>query len=179
MNTDRDIVDKKAVASRLIKEAVWLFFNQRDNIAVHTVIASAHQVLFDIGQKKDIVSAVKNPGATNGLNFGEFLKGINYPYNFFKHADRDAEDKINVYPLKRMTEDFIMDAILMLQNISGELPFEAKVYWHWFVSAYPEEFDNLAVDGQIAMMQKENYSTMSFKELAMFIEFGEVVANDT
>lgn len=179
VNTDQDIVDKKAVSSRLIREAVWLFFNQRDNIAIHTVIASAHQVLFDLGKNKGLVSAVKNHGSKDSSSFRKFLKTINFPYNFFKHADRDAKDEIDVSPLSRMTEDFILDAILMLQNISGEIPFEAKVYWHWFVSAYPEEFDNCPKDGHIAKMQKENYASKSFKELAMLIEFAEVADDAT
>ena len=176
---EHDIVDKTAVASRLVKEAVWLFFNQRDNIAIHTVIASAHQILFDLGKKKEVVSAVKNPDQIEDSSFKEFLNSINFPYNFFKHADRDSEDKINVGPLSRMTEDFIMDAIVMLQRVSGEIPTEAKVYWHWFVSAYPEEFDNLPKDGHIATMQQAEFSSMSHKELAMFIEFVEVTESVT
>ena len=127
-------IDKQEVVRRQVREAVRLFFEERDPIVIHTLVASAHQILFDLGAPKDIASVVKNTEALRGAELQSFLRPINYPYNFFKHADKDADAKINVGPLERFTQDFIMDAVVMLQRLCGVIPLEAKVYWTWFVS---------------------------------------------
>ena len=68
-----------------------------------------------------------------------------------------------------------MDSVLMLQCITQNLPVEAKVYWLWFVSKYPEEFDNLPKDGPIANMQELKMAEMSFKQISAFIEFNNII----
>lgn len=163
------------VASRQISEAIRLFFDQRDPIAIHTLVASAHQILFDIGSEKGIGSVVKR---LQGLEKGEvrqFLISVNYPYNFFKHADKDPDTRINIGPLSQLTQDFIMDAVLMLQRISGDIPREAQVFWNWFVSFYPEGFDKLPPDGPIARMQEQEFGKMEFHELAAFIKVSDLL----
>src|ERR1700751_5645066 len=146
-------IDKIDVARRQIAEAVQLFFGRRDVVAIHTIIASAHQILFDIGRDRGTVSALKNPA--HGAAFQDYMKNINYPYNFFKHADRDPNGRINIAPLEQFSADFIMDAIWMLQQIAGNIPTEAKVFWTWFVSKHAEGFANLPKDSPIGKMQEQ------------------------
>ena len=142
---------------------------------IHTVVASAHQILFDLAESKDIKSVVKNTAALRGEELQEYLRSINYPYNFFKHADRDPEGKINIDPLERFTQDFIMDAIVMLQGLCGDIPTEAKVYWYWFVSRYPEEFDNCPDGGVIKKMQEQGLADWDFETIRQFLSFCDVV----
>jgi hypothetical protein len=142
-------IDKVEVARRQISEGVTLFFESRDFVVINTVIASAHQILIDVGKEQGIVSVVKNPEGMTREEFRKHVRTINEPYNFFKHADKDPKGKINIAPIERFTSDFMLDAIVMLQNISGKIPLEAKVFWSWFVSTYPDEFDNCPKDGSI------------------------------
>jgi hypothetical protein len=167
-------IDKVEVVNRQIKESVRLFFEQRDPVAIHTLIASAHQILFDLGKHKGVESVVKNTKVLEKKGTQELLKNINYPYNFFKHADRDPESKINVAPLIELTEDFILDAIVMLQGAVGSIPFEAKVYWFWFVSKHHEGFDNLPADSEIRKMQEQNIGEWDFSTILEFIKFVDV-----
>lgn len=102
------------------------------------------------------------------------LKTINYPFNFFKHADRDADGMINIGPLKRFTSDFIMDAIVMLQQIAGDIPIEAKVFWSWFVSKCPQEFENCSEDGEIKKMQQQRLSDWDFPKICQFLGYAEI-----
>ena len=53
--------------------------------------------------------------------------------------------------------------------------FEGKVYWNWFVSYYPEEFDNLPKDGEVARMQEQGIGKWSFEEISAFIKFSEII----
>lgn len=83
-------------------------------VVIHTIVASAHQILIDLGKKHGITSVVKNTKNLQKKEVKEFIKKINYPYNFFKHADNDPDSIINIEPLIEYTSDFIMDAIVML-----------------------------------------------------------------
>jgi hypothetical protein len=168
-------IDKLDVVRRQIKEAVRLFFEQRDVVAIHTIVASAHQILFDLGKAKGVESAVKNTAALRSEEVQSFLRSINYPYNFFKHADRDPGVKINIGLLERFTSDFIMDAIVMLQRLSSDIPIEAKIYWFWFVSKYPEEFADCPDDGEIKKMQAEGIANWDFPTICQFLTFCDVV----
>jgi hypothetical protein len=177
VSVEPQIVGKLDVVARQIREAVRLFFEQRDLIVVHTIIASAHQILFDLGTCLGITSVVKNTTALRDDEVQSFLSTINRPFNFFKHADRDPDPTINVGPLERLTADFIMDAIIMLQEVGGSIPMEAKVYWAWFVSFYSEEFDNLPKDGEIAKFQSLELGKLPFSEIVMFLKFTDAVGD--
>jgi hypothetical protein len=171
---EKEVVNKLEVAERQLIEAISLFFEKRDKVTIHTIVASTHQVLFDVAKISNVESALKNTSALSKKEIREHLKSINYPYNFFKHADCDADSKINIGPLSRFTQDFIMDAVLMLQNLKGTIPVHAKIFWFWFVSEYPEEFSNLPPDGEIAKFQKENLASWSFEDISQFIKFCEI-----
>lgn len=174
-NMEKNIIDKLDIVHRQIKEAVRLFFEERDRVVIHTIIASAHQILFDLGKQTHVKSALKNTEALRNSEIQKHLRTINYPYNFFKHADRDPGGRINIGHLDQLTSDFIMDAIVMLQQTAGDIPSEAKVYWFWFVSKYPQEFDNLPQDGEIAKMQSEGLSEWDFPTICQFLLFGDIM----
>jgi hypothetical protein len=168
-------IDKIGVVERQLSEAIRLFFEERDPVVIYTIVASAHQILFDLARPKGFESAIKNTTALRKDDIQEFLRSINYPYNFFKHSDRDPTSKINITPLKRLTADFIMDAIILMQRLKGTIPFAAKVYWLWFVSKFHEEFEELPEDSEVKKMQKENLAEWDFPTIAKFLQFCDIV----
>jgi len=175
MDDESDTIDKLAIVNRQIGEAVWLFFEDRDHIIIHTIIASAHQILIDLGKSASVDGSIKNTGKLRSQEIQEFMRGVNHPYNFFKHADKDPNKEIDAGPYSRLTQHYIMDAIVMLQQLTGEIPDAAKVFWHWFVSYYPEEFDNLPKDGVIAEMQRQKFGEWSFPAIVLYLRFGRLV----
>jgi hypothetical protein len=158
-------VDKVEVAQRQIKETVRMFFGERDPVAIHTLIASAHQILTDIGEKR---------GAKGAFAL-KSVQRLNYPSNFLKHADRDPDAKINIGPMLRFSGDFIMDAILLLQQIASDTPMEAKVFWTWFVSKYPQEFADLPEGSEIKRLQEHKLADWDFRRISYFLEFADIV----
>lgn len=176
---ESDVVGKIDVVRRQIVEAVRLFFDERDTIVIHTLIASAHQILMDVGKGHGTLTAVKKMSNLGDGDVATFHNEVNYPYNYFKHANRDPNEKIDVGPLRRLTQDFIMDAIWMLLQLDGAIPFEAKVFWFWFVSFYHDEFDNLPSDGAIAQMQNQNIETWSFLDISAFIRLNKLLESGT
>lgn len=79
-----EIVTKIEAASRQLREAILLFFEERDAIAIHTIVASAHQILSDVGKRKGVQSAVKNAAARRDDEVKSFLMSVNYPYKLLQ-----------------------------------------------------------------------------------------------
>ena len=172
-----EIVTKIEAASRQLREAILLFFEERDAIAIHTIVASAHQILSDVGKRKGVQSAVKNAAPRRDDEVKSFLMSVNYPYNFFKHADRDPDASINVGPLLQLTAEFIMDGVVMLQLLAGKIPIEAKAFWAWFVSVHHDQFDDLPKDGEISKLQVLEVGKWPFPEIVAFVKFSKIASD--
>jgi hypothetical protein len=127
---------KTDVARRQLSTAIRLFFERRDPVAIHTLAAAGHQVLTDLGSAAGILSLLKGSDQK-----AEHVRLLNYAANFFKHADRDADGRINIEPLSSFTAEFLMDAVVLLQRVTGDLPIEAKLFWTWFVTKHRELFE--------------------------------------
>lgn len=168
-------INKLDVAERQIVEAITLFYESRDPVVIHTIIASAHQILHDIGSESGITGAIKNPEGMTRKEFREHVKSVNEPYNYFKHADKDPDSKINVAPINEFTMDFILDAVIMLQNIKRDLPLKAKLFWGWFVCSFPEQFENMADNDFIKETRALGLHEWSFESIRQFFVFGEII----
>ena len=126
-------INKIEVATREVRTSVRFIFEETDPIIVHSIISAAHQILSDLSrQHQRARSMVKPPGCNRKL--------LNNAANFFKHADRDPSERINIEPLPEMNSMLLVDAIVMLQTISGSLPMEAKIFWAWYMVNREEDF---------------------------------------
>jgi hypothetical protein len=130
-------VSKTDVARRQLCTAIRFFFEQRDPIITHTLVAAGHQVLTDLSNDSGIIGLLKGKG-----QLADHIRSLNHAANFFKHADKDPDDRINIQPLSDLTAEFLMDAVVLLQRRSGDIPFEAKIFWTWFVTKHKELFED-------------------------------------
>jgi hypothetical protein len=130
-------VTKTDVARRQLRSAIRFFFERRDPIITHALVAAGHQVLTDLGNNSGIISLLKGKGHS-----ADHIRSLNHAANFFKHADKDPEGRINIRPLTDLTAEFLMDAVVLLQRLSDDIPFEAMVFWTWFVTKHKELFED-------------------------------------
>jgi len=139
---ERDVIiehlTKLEVATRQLKEAIWLFFNQHDSIAIHTLVAAAHQVLYDLAKDKGIVS-IKNYPLIREEMRSYWRKRLSEAENYFKHAERDPEATLEFRPL--LTQCFLIDALHLHQQLTQSVFSEAIVYGVWFARKYPDTFE--------------------------------------
>ncbi len=137
-------ITKLDVARRQLREAIWLFFYERDAISVQTLAAAAHQVLDDLAKRKGLVSISRNPLIREEKQ--KYWKGkLSAAENYFKHADNDPEAAFEFRPA--LTRFFLFDAIQLYHQLtqSKSLFPEAIVYFRWFVLKYP----NVLMEGAV------------------------------
>jgi hypothetical protein len=172
-------VGKIDIAIRHLKEAIRLFFEERDLVVVHLVAAAASQILYDVGKKEGLTSLIRANHMLDAQKLKDHIFNVNTPYRFFKHADQDPNDKINITPLIEFTPEIIMDAVVMLQQINKNLPIEAKTYFYWFVSNRANELKTESGDTELDRMIEENISSWDFPTILSFLEFSAIVENSS
>ncbi len=139
-----ETITKIEAAERQLKEAILLFFERRDPVAVHTLAGAAHQILYDIGKKKGIKSIVKDGEVGDPKLLKHHMKLMVEAKNYFKHADRDAQDELQFSDL--MNPIYLFDAILMHKELSDTRFKEFSIYYAWSFVRDKEHYDRYYKD---------------------------------
>jgi hypothetical protein len=76
-------VNKLDVAERQLCEAIRLFFERRDPVSVHTLVAASHELLHSLGKKRGELSIVKDQLPIDPEKRQEWHRTIRRAQNFF------------------------------------------------------------------------------------------------
>ena len=169
-------VSKIDVARAQLREAIFLFFEERSPIAIHTLVLAAHQVLHDLtGRTK---SMIKNDRAIQ--EYGkERIQRFNKEFNFFKHAKGDSHELLRFDP--EFHTFFLADALHLYAVATGEWPHEHQVFNFWFILRRPHMVEAEAAKAAVEAAQRSGWSPeckLVFLELLRNPSlFGEHVAN--
>lgn len=136
---------KLKTARRQLIEAINLFFEERDPVAVHTLVGASLNILHDhfntaaawysklMFHRESIY--IKKEYQKKWIN------RIRDARNFFKHADYDLkkgrgeiefETDINIFQILEAIQ-----CLRILEATKFEFSPEFKVFWRWFVLKYP------------------------------------------
>ncbi len=112
LNETFHIVSKLEAAERQLRQAVRLFFQRGDDVAIHTLAAAAYQILSDLCEHKGIEREMEDSAILDEMGVkGEVLATTRKPQTFFMHADKDPEGTVRFNPL--------LSACLILSDICG------------------------------------------------------------
>lgn len=130
-------ISKLEGAQRNLAAAVRLFFENGDPIAVHTLAAAAQNVIRDVAKARGLshTSILHDHPGIPAEARKKWIDILNAPRNFFKHADKDPDGMLE-FDEKR-NETLLLDACLILSEVSRQALSEANVYLGWFTTANP------------------------------------------
>ena len=130
-------ISKLEAARRQLDTAIWLWFAEKDPVAIHALAHAAHQIIHDINEKKGKPGEMLYKSSTIKPEFrGMVDKKIREAGNFFKHADTDPDDVVEFSPQE--AEGHIMFSIMGLIYI-GERPSDlAETISLWFSIHEPD-----------------------------------------
>jgi len=135
------IISKLEAARRQLESAIFLYFEEKAPVSIHTLTAAAYNILRDISAKRNL-----SPMMVKGF----FLQCIKQEYkkemwdeiidaeNFFKHADKDHERIMKFNPAK--TDILIIDACLRYYEITSEGPPIFYLFHIWYMLNFPHHF---------------------------------------
>lgn len=129
---------KIEAAERHLKEAIRLFFEERDPVAIHTLAAAAHGILRDLarGRKLEHLSMIYDNPLVPEEEKSKWVKAVSAPRNFFKHADKDPEGTIEFNGAQNI--NLLLDAVLLYGSVAEKSLSEASVFLGWFTTANPD-----------------------------------------
>jgi len=142
MNEERSSVTKLEAAKRQLETGVRMFFEESDPIAIHTLVFAAHQILYDIGKKRGMVSILKGNPMIKVESRKLYDSMLTEAANFFKHGKYDSNDSISFNP--RVNEYFLVDAAeIYLQLAPDSTPPIFHLMRAWFRLANPHIFSKV------------------------------------
>ena len=137
MDSTFHIISKLDAAERQLRQAVRLFFQRGDDVAIHTLAAATYQIISDICKHKGIQRELEDSSILDDMGVkGEVLAAIRKPQNFFKHADKDPEGFVRFNPLLNIC--LILYAVQYFFAISGKQFPEGQVFRAWFFLRFPD-----------------------------------------
>jgi hypothetical protein len=132
------VVSKLEAAERQLDQAILLFFSRKDQVSIHTLATSAYQIISDICKKKGIEREIEDSAVLEKLGIKhELIDAIRKPQNFFKHADKDADQSVRLNPM--LTACFMMSAVQYLLKLRTNQTAECEVFRFWFFLRKPED----------------------------------------
>ena len=129
-------VTKTEAAERQLRQAIYLFFERKDPVSIHTLVGAAHEVLHGLAKREGKTSILKDYANIRPEKRCERIRVLNAAPNFFKHADRDPDEILEFCP--ESTKFLLYDAVEMYFHITETLFKEAFVFRIWFFGRHRE-----------------------------------------
>jgi len=114
---------KLDAARAQLDAAIELFFTSDNPVAVHTLCAAAYNVLRDLAKRDGLEFPFIKTGFMKSLAPTERSAVHNFIHaaeNFFKHADRDPSETLELNP--ELTELLLLDACSYFKQVSAPSP---------------------------------------------------------
>lgn len=122
-------LDKKQVARLLIHASIRNVFGGECPVANHVTVMSARQILHEYADAHgftldhDIRTYLKDKSLVR-----EFESLWKTRYNFFKHADRDYDEEVNIRNINFLNEIETLFNLQKYQQMFGEMTGHMKVF---------------------------------------------------
>jgi hypothetical protein len=90
------IITKLEAARRQIDSAVEMYFNERDEVSIHTLVGAAHILITDLSKAAQLQSVIDRHIKPDMR--WKFEGAIRTPQNFLKHATEDPDETFDLNP---------------------------------------------------------------------------------
>lgn len=159
-------VGKLEVAEEQLITVIDLFFKNKSEISVHTLVRATYEILDKLCEHKGLGRGVVYEGVKGIVETQrkKIIDKINEARNFFKHADKDPEAKIVWNP--ELSTHYIWDATSLYRRLSNnKMPCEILIFSVWYrvknhhLWDIPSELDELIPDAKVEL---ENIDKTTF-----------------
>ncbi len=129
-------ITKLQVAQNQLITAIDLYFSDSDPISIHTLICASLRIFRDIATNmgdEDPLLKIIRPEKKK-----EWIKLMNTPQNFFKHADNDSDPNCSIEFNEDINGYFILDVCNLYQLQTKKSLPEIDLFLLWFFSKNPK-----------------------------------------
>ena len=133
-----ETISKVESAKRHLVEAIKLFFEERDSLAIHTLAAAAQGTLRDIARVSgaERLSILHDHSDIAPEHKRNWINALNAPRDFFKHGENDPNGILEFHKSDNVM--VLLDAVLLYWTVANESFSAANVFMGWFTTKNPE-----------------------------------------
>jgi hypothetical protein len=158
-------ITKSEAARRQLDAAIRLYFEEGDEVAVHTLVGAAHILIADLSKAAKLESILDRYIVPEYR--GKFEGAIRSAQNFFKHSDRDGPDATLEFD-PHFTELMLVIDIEMFKELTGSATDAMRVFLAYasgtwaknMVQGVPEDVLAEAVATAEGLSKREFYAFM-------------------
>ncbi len=154
------VVTKLDAAREQLDTAIQLFFREEAHVSQHTLLGAAHGVLRDVAASRGIKKSFKDSPLIVESERASYLKAVHLPQNFFKHADKDPNNRIafrhKLMPL------LALDAIVLWSALDQEPTYPMRVLLMWIQLEFPDLLSYKAAEKYLASVRETSKSSRAF-----------------
>jgi hypothetical protein len=143
-------ITKMDALRRQLRIAIRLWFADEDPVAIHTLIAAAHEILHRLYRDRGLSGLLFDSAQIKDEFRGEWARRIKSHANFFKHAAQKDESVIEFSPL--INELFLLFCVRALADMREPMGPEEEAFGHWIFFHRPELISGHAYDNIPAEM---------------------------
>lgn len=133
-------ISKRDAANRQLDEAIRMLFEQRDPVAVHTLVGAATLIFTDLVEaqvpEKSWDTMAQND---NNLDKKSYFQIMRKTQNFIKHAKSDADDVLEFDTTEAPT--LVMLSTLNNGELGGTLSREQSFFQLWYLAAHHKSLE--------------------------------------
>ena len=129
------MLSRRTGAQRLLDEAIRLWLDAREPLAVHALTMAGFRVLYDLHKHDNSDQHSQLEGLLTKVGFSRLYDLANK----LKHADRDAEAQL-IVPCDKENEWRIGMALVIYRTLESNLTAEMGAFHLMSLSAYPDTF---------------------------------------
>jgi hypothetical protein len=123
-------VTKLDAARRQLDAAIGLWFVEADPIPIHTLASASHETIHNLYRKKRLKRLLIGGDILNAMQKQQWSELVKRHYNFFRHANRDAQASIEFNP---NTNEFIFFfSLIGLKRMKISLTMIESAFLFWF-----------------------------------------------
>jgi hypothetical protein len=127
MSSQKLKVGKIEAARRQVRAAIEMWFASGDPIAIHTLVAAAHEILYDLCKRKGMNDQLFDSPAIKPSFRKRWTTMLRTYPNFFKHADRDPDDVLEFNPA--INELRLLSCLMTLQSLGEKIAGPELALW--------------------------------------------------
>lgn len=133
--SDKIIVNKLQAARDQVRAAIFLWAQNDNPVAVHTLVAAAHEIVHILYKQAGLHDLLFDSDLITDEGLPVWRKLLKERANFFKHADRDPDATIEMDP--DQNEFYILFTLVGLRRMKLELTVEEQAFGHWLAVHRP------------------------------------------
>jgi hypothetical protein len=133
------VITKLEAGRRQLRTAIRFWFEDGDPVAIHTLVAATYEILDTLAKRRGVVDLLFDTDIIKDEYRKKWIKLLKSSANFFKHADRDADDSIEFSLLD--TEMFMIFSCVASEKMGETLGTEEAAIMTYFILSSPEVID--------------------------------------